>query len=205
MHAYSLQQQSHHRYHLHHSDIVQLSSSQLANLYNYSFKVDFKDVPQVAIAVTEMSVGGSSSLSGGSVYVASRNATRTGFQILMVSQGGSWIISRVALMASTNTRLFLGSSALRTMLFNLENSKMTPGNSTGSIVFQVPVSTSLPLSGNQVARGFLNGFSALGKVGSLAIVATALAQGNISITINIGSGQISALWISYIVFYLNNG
>lgn len=205
MPALSLQQQSHHRYHLQHSDIVQLSSSQLASLYNYSFKLDFKDVPQVAIAVTEMSVGGSNSLSSGTVYVAGRNTTRTGFQILMVSQGGSWVISRVALMASTNTRLFLGSSALRMIPNNVENSKLTPGNGTGSIVFQVAVSTSLPLNGNQVARGFLNGFSTLGKLGSLAIAATALTQGSISITVNVGSGQISALWISFIVFYLNNG
>lgn len=203
--AHTLHQQSHHRYHLQHSDIVQLSASQQANLYNYTFKVDFKDVPQVAIAVTEMSVGGGNSLSSGTVYVASQNTTRTGFQILMVSQGGSWIISRVTLMASTNTRLFLGSSVLRTILYNVENSKVTPGNGTGSIVFQVAVLTSLPLNGSQVARGFLNGLSTLSKIGSLAITATALSQENISITVNVGSGQISALWVSFIVFNLNNG
>ena len=188
-----------------HSEIVQLSASQLSNLFNYSFKVDFKDIPQVAIAVTDMSVGGSNSLSSGTVYVASRNGMRTGFQIVMISQGGNWIISRVVIMASTNTRLFLGSSVLRMISLNVENSKMTPGNGIGTIVFQIPVSTSLAFNGNQVARGFLNGFSTLGKVGSLAIVATALTQENISITVNVGSGQISALWISFIVFNLNNG
>lgn len=85
MPAYSIQQQSHNRYHKQHSDIVQLTSSNLSKLYTYSFKVDFKDVPQVAIAVTEMSVGGNDSLSNGTVYVASRIVTRTGFYIFMIS------------------------------------------------------------------------------------------------------------------------
>lgn len=80
-----------------------------------------------------------------------------------------------------------------------------PGNVSGSIVFQVAVSTSLPLNGNQVARGFLNGYSTFGKLGSLAITTTALSQRSISIIVNVVSGQISVLWVSFIVFNLNNG
>jgi hypothetical protein len=116
VHSRPLQRQSHHRYLLPHSDLVSLPpTTEVSTAYNYSFAGIFGTVPQVALAIVQLSADSQVGQGNSLFYIMAQNITTSGLKISTYAQGLHWIVSRVRLIASTNSQLQLGSASLRTV------------------------------------------------------------------------------------------
>lgn len=61
------------------------------------------------------------------------------------------------------------------------------------------------MNNNQISRGFINGFSCTGQFTTLSLVNTTLNKDNISFSFDATAGEVQIIWVSFVVFNLNNG
>jgi hypothetical protein len=138
-------------------------------------------------------------------YIYSQNITTRGLQILLYSQASRWVISRACLWASTNTQLFLGSVSMGKAINMLVNSKSTTGTSIVRLLFQISINYTLPVNNNQIARSFINGLTCQNRLVSLSIYNTVLNKSQIMVNADVQADRIDVIWVSFIVFNMNNG